>query len=140
MRGWSFAQPPHLYIIILSCRNWNRRAAVLWNRWGKDTFELFSSDSFYLKQPLGDRIQFIAVFQKYLARPSVRVVHETANFLVDLFGHGLGIIPLLRDLSSQEDQFLFLTVYHRSQLLAHAQAGHHRACHTGYAFQIIGSA
>ncbi len=70
---------------------------------------------------------------RYLTRicPGLIVgfANQFAHFFIDLFGNCFRIIALLGDLAAQEDQFFFLSIDHRSQLVAHPQAGNHGARH-----------
>ncbi len=67
----------------------------------------------------------------------VRLTDQSPDLVVYLLGDPLGVVALFRDLPTQEDQFLLLSVHHRAHPLAHAQTGDHRTGQLGNAFEIV---
>ena len=119
----------HVWLLGIGWLNRHRdwRAAVLFDRRGEDLLELIPRDRFNLEQARGYCVEAVAVLHQNGLRLLVGVIHQAANFLIDLHRYRFGIIALFGDLAPEEDQFLFLPVDHRAELGAHPQAGDHGA-------------
>ena len=93
----------------------NGRPAVFLYWRGEHFFEFFAGDSFYFQEPQCHCIQFVSVLDDDRASVLVCFTYQFSDFFINFSGNIFRVITLLRNLTSQEDQFFFLTIYHRSK-------------------------
>src|SRR5215216_3888086 len=95
--------------------NYLRCATLLGSWWREDGFELFTRQRFHFEKFLRHRIETITIIGQQFLGQLVGIVNKLADFFVNAFSNGFRIIALFRDLTTKEDQFLFLTIGHQAK-------------------------
>src|SRR5438105_653923 len=106
----------------------------------EERVELHGLERFLRDELLYDKVELVAVLREHLVRALPRALDDVVYFGVDDLRDLLGVVPLLLDLTTEEDELVAAAVLERAELLAHAELGDHLPSHLGRLLDVVARA
>src|SRR5687767_14321250 len=103
----------------------------------EERFEMWPFQRLFSDQAFTDHDQALFILFQDAMSFLEGSLNDHAHLLVNLACRLLAIVPLLAKIATQKDQLLFMAQSHGTNALTHTILGHHRACHFGYALDIV---
>src|SRR5437867_6535900 len=130
--GW------HLVVGRWRGASWRiNQAAVL-----DDFLNLRAVERFVFEQRFGDYLELVAIRDERLFRQLISVIEQFFYFLIDLLGCRFAVVARARNVASEENVILVVTIFDHAHFFAHAPFANHparnRRCHFDVAPRAIG--
>src|SRR5439155_24106179 len=103
----------------------------------EDLVELLAIDRFHDLEALDDRVHLGALLGQHSLGRLVAVVDDAADLLVDQRCDLLGVVPLLTEVTAEEDELLLVAHRHGAELVRHAPLRDHPPRELGRALDVV---
>src|SRR6266550_7959602 len=103
----------------------------------EERVEFRGLERFLRDQLLHDEVELVAVLREHLVRALPRALDDVVDLGVDDLRDLFGVVPLLLDLTAEEDELVATSVLKRAELLAHAELRDHLPSHLGRLLDVV---